>query len=84
MNFGRMNLAQFHAKDGSAYRFFTDLLLDIDSRNPSVAARITSVFNQWRRYDSERQALMRIELERIVAKEGVSAGVFEIASKALK
>ncbi len=81
--FGRGNLAQFHSKDGSAYRFFMDLTMDVDSRNPMVAARIVSLFNQWKRFDPERQALQRAELERVVAKEGTSPGVYEIASKAL-
>ena len=59
-------------------------IMDADVRNPSMAARITSLFNQWKKYDPKRQALMKAQLERIVAKEGISPGVFEIASKALK
>lgn len=82
--FGRGNLSQFHAKDGSAYRFFADLVMDIDSRNPTVSARMVSFFNQWKRFDADRQAKMKAELERIVAKPGISNGVFEIASKALQ
>ncbi|MGZ3710474.1 MAG: aminopeptidase N, partial [Bdellovibrionota bacterium] len=84
MAFGRMNLAQFHSIDGLAYRFFADQVLDCDSRNPSLASRLVSLFNQWKRFDPIRQQLMRTELERIVAKPGVSAGVYEIATKSLK
>jgi aminopeptidase N len=83
LSFGRYNHVQFHAEDGAAYKFFADLVLDIDGRNPSLASRAVSVFNQWKRYDEKRRALMKAELERIVAKPGLSAGVFEIASKAL-
>jgi aminopeptidase N len=83
-SFGRGNLTQFHAKDGAAYRFFADLVMDIDSRNPTVSARMVSFFNQWKRFDQNRQSLMKAELERIVAKAGISNGVFEIASKALQ
>jgi aminopeptidase N len=82
--FGRNNHVQFHAESGEAYKFFADLVLDIDERNPSLASRAVSVFNQWKRYDEKRKALMKAELERIVAKPGLSAGVFEIASKALQ
>ena len=81
--FGKFNLRQFHSPDGSAYTFFADLVLDIDTRNPSLAARHVSLFNQWKRFDPARQALMRKELERIVASPRISAGVFEIASKAI-
>jgi aminopeptidase N len=82
-SFGRMNTVQFQAIYGAAYRFFADLVIDIDTRNPSLSARLVSFFNQWKRYDPKRQALMKAELERIVAKPGLSPGVFEIASKAL-
>ena len=82
--FGRNNHVQFHALDGAGYRFFADQVMDIEARNPSVGARLVSAFNQWKRFDSARQALMRKELERVVAKPELSAGVFEIASKALK
>jgi aminopeptidase N len=81
--FGKFNLRQFHSADGQAYTFFADVVLDIDTRNPSLAARLVSLFNQWKRFDAPRQALMRKELERIVGREGLSAGVFEIASKAI-
>lgn len=84
MGFGRNNLTQFHGIDGAAYQFFADLVMDVDTRNPSVAARLVSLFNQWKRFDPKRQALMKAQLERVVAKPGISAGVFEIASKALK
>ncbi|MGZ3720712.1 MAG: aminopeptidase N [Bdellovibrionota bacterium] len=83
LTFGKFNVKQFHAIDGSAYKFFADLVLDIDTRNPSLASRTVSLFNQWKRYDTARQKLMRQELERIVAKSGISAGVFEIASKSI-
>ncbi len=81
--FGKLNVTQFHALDGAAYRFFGDLVLDIDTRNPSLASRTVSLFNQWKRFDPARQALMKKELEKVVAKPGISAGVFEIASKAI-
>jgi aminopeptidase N len=39
--------------------------------------------NQWRRYDSGRQALMRKALERVAATSGISKGLRETVSKAL-
>ena len=41
-------------------------------------------FNRWTKFDAERQALMRAELERILAEPELSANVFEIVSKALE
>jgi aminopeptidase N len=81
--FSMANPTGFHAADGSAYRFHADRVIELDSLNPQVASRMVSAFNQWKRYDQDRQALMKIELERIAAMDGLSPGVYEIISKAL-
>jgi aminopeptidase N len=39
---------------------------------------------RWRRYSSERQALMRVQLERIAAQSELSKDVYEVVSKSLK
>ena len=38
---------------------------------------------QWRRYDPARQALMRAQLERILAAPGLSPNTYEMVSKSL-
>ena len=82
-SFARGNLVQFHSLNGAAYEFLADTILDIDARNPSLSARFVGLFNQWKRYDNKRQQLMRAQIERIVAKPGISPGAYEIGSKAL-
>jgi aminopeptidase N len=44
---------------------------------------MVSAFTTWRQFDSHRQGLMKVQLERIVAEKGLSENVFEIASKSL-
>jgi aminopeptidase N len=83
VGFSRLNAVRFHDKSGEAYSFIADQIMDIDSRNPQVAARLMSAFNQWRSFDSDRQNLMKRELARILAKPDLSSNVFEIASKTL-
>lgn len=83
VGFSRFNLIRFHDKSGEAYRYIADQVMDIDSRNPQVAARLVGAFNQWRTFDNERQELMKHELQRILAKPGLSNNVYEIVSKAL-
>jgi aminopeptidase N len=78
------NLVRFHAADGSGYRFLGDRVLELDARNPSIAARLVQTLSRWRRYDAGRQALMREQLERIVGKDGLSKDVYEIASRSLE
>jgi aminopeptidase N len=77
------NLINFHAVDGSGYRFLTDQVLALDSLNPQIAARMLRIMSRWRRYDGDRQALMKSQFERVLENAKVSSDVFEIASKSL-
>ncbi|KAL7594706.1 hypothetical protein Lser_V15G30366 [Lactuca serriola] len=73
----------FHAKDGSGYKFLGDLVVQLDKLNPQVASRMVSAFSRWKRYDDTRQKLSKAQLEMIVCCNGLSENVFEIASKSL-
>jgi aminopeptidase N len=81
--FAGSNLVRFHDASGGGYRFLADQVTAIDKFNPQVAARLVGPLGRWRRYDKQRQALMKAELERVVAEPGLSKDVFEIASKSL-
>lgn len=78
--FAMGNVKLFHKLDGSGYRFFADQVLDMDGRNPSVAARLLGAFEIWRKLDSARQVLVRKELDRIIASKP-SKNVMEIAQR---
>ncbi|XP_020115205.1 puromycin-sensitive aminopeptidase isoform X2 [Ananas comosus] len=73
----------FHAKDGSGYKFLGDVVLQLDKINPQVASRMVSAFSRWRRYDETRQTLAKAQLEMIMSANGLSENVYEIASKSL-
>ncbi len=73
----------FHAENGEGYRFLADQILSLDSTNPQIASRLTSPFSTWKRYDRKRQELMETQLQRIIAKEGLSAGVYEMVQRSL-
>jgi aminopeptidase N len=77
------NQVRFNRRDGAGYRFLSDVVKRLDPRNPQLAARMASLFNPWRRFDSQRQALMRSELEGIRALTGLSKDVYEIVTRAL-
>jgi aminopeptidase N len=81
--FASGNPVQFHQAGGAGYGFLADQVLTTDRLNPQIAARLLSPLGAWRRYDGVRQALMKRELQRIVAEPGLSRDVFEIASKSL-
>ena len=59
------------------------MIRTLDPINPQVAARLAGAFESWRRYDEKRQALMRAELETILALKGLSPNLYEVASKIL-
>jgi len=82
--FANLSAVNFHAADGSGYEFLGEWVREVDSFNPAVAARMVSAFTTWKRLDAGRQALIKAQLEQIVAREGVSDNIFEIASKSLE
>ncbi len=77
------NQKAFHAKDGSGYEFVSDMALKLDSLNPLVAADVVKPLTSWRRFDPERQELMKGALEKVMAKPGLSKNVYEVVSKSL-
>ncbi|MEP4051479.1 MAG: aminopeptidase N [Litorimonas sp.] len=78
--FAMGNTDLFHKIDGSGYEFFADQVLEMDSRNPQVAARLLGAFEIWRKLDKRRQTLICAELDRIIASKP-SKNVLEIAEK---
>ncbi len=74
---------QFHADDGSGYRFLADAILALDPRNGQVAARLVQPLCAWRRQSPARAALMQAELRRILATPGLSEGTKEIVGKSV-
>jgi aminopeptidase N len=80
--FVNQNLANFHAIDGSGYAFLADRIIELDRSNPQIASRLVTPLSRWRKFDDERQALMREQLSRILA-EKLSPDVYEVVSKSL-
>ena len=77
------NVPQFHAEDGSGYRFIADKVIEIDRFNPQVAARLVQAFNLCNKLEPQRKNLVKQELQRIRAQEGLSKDVGEIVGKIL-
>ena len=81
--FSQANPLHFHAANGHGYRFLADQIVELNTLNPQVAARLVSALIQWHRYDEQRQALMKSQLERIINTPDISRDVYEVASKGL-
>ncbi|OIO74952.1 MAG: aminopeptidase N [Zetaproteobacteria bacterium CG1_02_53_45] len=81
--FAMRNPVIFHAEDGSGYLFVADHVLALDRLNPQVASRMVRSLMSWKRLEPKRSALMRAQLQRIAATDGLSGDVYEIVSKSL-
>ncbi|MFQ6553257.1 aminopeptidase N [Aestuariibius insulae] len=75
------NSAGFHAEDGAGYTFLADWLLKVDAKNPQLAARMSAAFETWKRYDADRQDLIKTQLDRILAKDSLSRDLTEMISR---
>ncbi|MEW5685131.1 MAG: aminopeptidase N [Pseudomonadota bacterium] len=82
-SFANFNPVRFHEPSGAGYRFLADQIIAVDRFNPMTAARLVDPLGGWRRMKPELGALMKAELERIVAVEGLSKNVYELATRAL-
>ncbi|GAB7194948.1 aminopeptidase N [Dickeya oryzae] len=78
------NPSAFHAQDGSGYQFLTEMLTELNTRNPQVASRLIEPLIRLKRYDAARQALMRQALETLKGLENLSGDLFEKITKALE
>jgi len=82
-SFATANQLRFHAGDGSGYALVADKVLELDTLNPQIAARLLGAFKSWRQFDPKRRKLMTRQLVRIAGTTGISRDVYEIASKTL-
>jgi aminopeptidase N len=74
----------FHKADGEGYRMVADVILALDPINPQTAARFVPALGRWRRIEPGRAALMKGELERIMAAGNLSRDTFEQVSRSLE
>ena len=77
------NLKNFHDQSGKGYRFLADEILRLDQVNPYLAARMLTPFNRWRKFDAQRQQIMKEQLLKIKTTAGLSKNTYEIAAKSL-
>lgn len=82
-SFCSLNPVNFHELDGSGYRFLANQIIILNDLNPQIASRLVTPLTRWRRYNSNRQELMRTQLQRIMDSGNLSRDVFEVVSKSL-
>ncbi|WP_289096540.1 aminopeptidase N [uncultured Pseudoalteromonas sp.] len=83
-SFSHFNITQFHRTDGKGYQLLGDLLVKLNDINPQNASRMLTPFMSWKRYDENRSAAMKAQLQRLADLDGLSDDLFEKVEKALE
>ncbi|MDD1791660.1 aminopeptidase N [Enterovibrio sp. ZSDZ42] len=78
------NPVHFHEKDGAGYKFLSDILIQLNESNPQVASRLIDPLLKFKRFDSDRQSLMRAQLERLALLDNLAKDLYEKINKALE
>lgn len=82
--FFTQNAAEFHAVDGSGYRFWSEIVLELNRINPHVAARVARALENWRRYTPALSRQMYDALQFVYSrKDELSPNVLEVIEKTL-
>ena len=76
-----MHHAGFHHASGAGYKLLADWLIKLDPVNPQTTARMCSAFQTWKRYDSDRQALIKTQLTRILSTPDLSRDTTEMLTR---
>ncbi|MGZ2482695.1 aminopeptidase N [Rhizobium pisi] len=83
-SFAFSNPTGFGRADGEGYRFLADQILDIDGRNPQLAARILTSMRSWRSLEPARADHARAALLEIERAPALSTDVRDIVERTLK
>ncbi|MGV6803292.1 MAG: aminopeptidase N [Ruegeria sp.] len=78
-----MNHAGFHHASGQSYALLADWLIRLDPVNPQTTARMCTAFQIWKRYDADRQDLIRAQLTRVAETPNLSRDTTEMVSRIL-
>ena len=77
------NPQAFHAPSGEGYRIIADFILALDPINPNTAARFVPSLGRWRKIEDGRAAIMKEQLERIMAVPNLSRDTHEQVARSL-
>ena len=78
------NPLSFHHASGFGYSLLGSYIEIIDGMNPQIASRLSVPLTRWKRYNEQRQQLMKSELQRLITLPKLSNDVTELVAKSLK
>lgn len=77
------NLTAFHDPKASGYAFYADRILEIDAKNPQVAARLCAAFNVVAKLPPDLKKAAAAEIKRALAAPTLSKNTRELLAPAL-
>jgi aminopeptidase N len=81
--FAMNNPVAFHDPSGRGYDFLKNAIIELNTINPQIAARMVTPLREWKRYTPDRQEKMKAALQEILEIDGISPNVYELVSKSL-
>jgi aminopeptidase N len=81
--FAASNPTQFNRVDGAGFDFLADIVIELDPKNPQVAARLLGAFRSWRALEPLRRARAESALKRVASTEPLSPDVSDLVIRAL-
>jgi aminopeptidase N len=77
------NPGAFHRADGAGYVFWSDRVIELDSFNPQVAARLARALDRWKKLAEPYRSAAREAIARVAAKTDLSNDTREVITRAL-
>jgi aminopeptidase N len=82
-SFCSANPGAFHRRDAAGYVFWSERVIELDSINPQVAARLARALDRWKKLAEPYRSAAREALLRVAAKTDLSNDVREVVERAL-
>ena len=77
------NPGAFHRADAAGYVFWSDRVMELDSFNPQVAARLARALDRWKKLAEPYRNAAQTAIARVAAKKDLSNDTREVISRAL-
>ncbi len=78
------NSTAFHQVDGAGYALAAQKILELDTINPQVAARLANPFVHWRKLVAQQGQLMKSQVENMLTSSEMSNDLNELLTTSLK
>lgn len=77
------NIVRFHDPKANSYEFYADKIIEIDAKNPQVAARLCAAFNFVKKLDPHMKEKAMEQIKRVVTVESLSKNSRELLQSTL-